>query len=80
MTTHRYAQANHSYLDKNNPMLPFSYIIYLDANNLYEWAMSQPLPVSCFEWMKDVRHVKVQEVSDDSPTHPISMIHTTIIH
>ena len=27
MTTYRYAQAKHSYLDKNNPMLPFSYII-----------------------------------------------------
>ena len=27
MTTYRYAQAKHSYLDKHNPMLPFSYII-----------------------------------------------------
>lgn len=30
--------------------------------------MSQPIPVSCFEWMKDVRDFKVQEVSGDSPT------------
>lgn len=30
--------------------------------------MSQPLPVSCFEWMKDVRDFKVQEESDESPT------------
>ena len=30
-----------------------SYLEYLDANNLYIWAMSQKLPVDCFEWIKD---------------------------
>ena len=29
------------------------YIPYLDANNLYGWAMSQPLPVKDFKWMND---------------------------
>jgi len=29
------------------------FIQYLDANNLYGWAMSQPLPVSDFKWMKE---------------------------
>ena len=24
--------------------------MYLDANNLYEWAMSQKVPVNGFEW------------------------------
>ena len=28
-------------------------ISYLDANNLYGWAMSQPLPVGNFEWMSE---------------------------
>jgi len=27
------------------------YIVYLDANNLYGWAMSQPLPARDFKWM-----------------------------
>ena len=29
------------------------YITYLDANNLYGWAMSQPLPTHGFEWMSE---------------------------
>ena len=29
-----------------------SYIEYLDANNLYGWAMSQTLPVKGFNWVK----------------------------
>ena len=29
-----------------------SYLMYLDANNLYEWGMSQKLPVNGFKWVK----------------------------
>ena len=29
-----------------------SYVIYLDANNLYGWAMSRKLPVNGFKWKK----------------------------
>ena len=54
--THRYAKANNPYIqetyDKNNPN---SYIIYLDANNLYGWAMSQYLPMGGFKWVKKYR-------------------------
>ena len=31
-----------------------SYLMYLDANKLYGWAMSQKLPVNDFEWIKKV--------------------------
>ena len=31
-----------------------SYLIYLDANNLYGWAMSQKLPVNGFKWEDDL--------------------------
>ncbi len=37
-----------SYYD---PSKPSKYIVYLDANNLYGWAMSKPLPVKNFKWM-----------------------------
>ena len=48
--THRMATANNKYIDGFNPDLPSSYIMYLDANNLYGWAMSNPLPHSNFKW------------------------------
>ena len=31
-----------------------SFIEYLDANNLYGWAMSQKLPVNGFKWVKNL--------------------------
>ena len=43
--THRSAKVNNKYLksyDKNNAS---SYVKYLDANNLYGWAISQKLMV-----------------------------------
>ena len=32
--------------------IELSYLEYLDANNLYGWAMSQKLPVDGFKWLK----------------------------
>jgi hypothetical protein len=47
----RYAQANNKYMGKDyNKKKEDSYILYLDANALYSWAMSQYLPVSDFKW------------------------------
>ena len=47
----RYAKANHKYLKDNDPRKPSIFIEYLDANNLYGWAMSKPLPYRNFKWI-----------------------------
>ena len=52
LITHRHAEANNKYIKNYDPDKPSSYIMYLDANNLYGWAMSQPLPYGNFRWVK----------------------------
>lgn len=50
----RYAAANNKYCpDTFDPQKPNEYLIYLDANNLYGWAMSQPLPYGDFKDLTD---------------------------
>ncbi|MCG8569825.1 MAG: hypothetical protein MJB14_06770 [Spirochaetes bacterium] len=48
----RHLKANNKYLEDYKPELESSYLIYLDANNLYGWAMIQPLPYGGFKWVK----------------------------
>ena len=52
MASKRYAKANNPLVEGYNPAEPTNYITYLDANNLYGWAMSQPLPKSGFHWKR----------------------------
>jgi len=50
--SHRYGEANYRYMgNKCDETKPSKYLAYLDANNLYGWAMSQDLPTVGFDWM-----------------------------
>ena len=48
----RICKANNKYMKNYDKNIKSSYLMHLDANNLYGWVMSQILPVNGFEWMK----------------------------
>ena len=59
-SVHRWAKANNPYMGSSyNLNERTNYLQYLDANNLYGWAMSQPLATGGFKWVK----VKPKEMS-----------------
>ena len=50
--SHRYGEADNPYMgNKCDETKPSKYLTYLDANNLYGWAMSQDLPTGGFGWI-----------------------------
>ena len=58
----RYAEANNKYMKSFDTQKPSTYIQYLDANNLYGWAMSQNLPTHGFKWMRNLTKDKVYDI------------------
>ena len=50
--THRYAKENNKYMNDYDKNIESSYLMYLDANNLYGWVMSQKRTVKRFKWVK----------------------------
>ena len=54
MISNRFGKANNKFMgEKYDPWSPSKYLAYLDANNLYGWAMMKPLPVGDFKWMNE---------------------------
>ena len=52
-----------TYDEKASP----KYIMYLDANNLYGWAMSQYLPIGGFKWLteKQINNLNLAKYKED---------------
>ena len=47
----RHSKANNKYMENYDSSEEIVYIIYLDVNNLYGWAMIQYLPCGGFKWL-----------------------------
>ena len=63
----RDAKANNKYMNDYDPKKPSTFILYLDRNNLYGWAMSEYLPYEGFKWLKNVDKFDVMSINEKSP-------------
>ena len=66
---HKHAKANNKYMNNYDKNKESSYIQYLDANNLYGWAMPQKLPVNGFKWVKNTSKIDeefIKNYNEDS--------------
>lgn len=67
----RYAAANNKYMGDYNPNADSNFLMYLDANNLYGYAMMQPLPLCGFKWHAEPEEFtteKILELDDYAET------------
>ena len=64
----RHSKAMNKYIECYDSSEKSKYITYLDANNLYGWAMSQYLPYSEFKWLnqKEISDFCLNSISEKS--------------
>ena len=71
VVTHKHAKANNQYLESEyDSSKPISHCIYLDANNLYGWAMSQKMPYGDLRFLTsiEIEQLNIYELKDDADT------------
>ena len=50
----KYVKANNKYMKNYDNTKESKYLMYVDANNLYGWAMCEKLPIDNFKWETDL--------------------------
>jgi hypothetical protein len=66
MISNRFSKSNNPYVPDYDSDQDSSYVMYLDANNLYSWAMSQPLPTGEFDWLneEEISNLDITQLND----------------
>src|SRR5260364_355533 len=57
-----YFKANNPKMEAFNLSKPTTWISYVDANNLYGWAMSQYLPIGNYQWEGRREHFRINPI------------------
>ena len=70
--SNRYGEANNKYMKDYDKTKLSKFLMYLDANNLYGWAMTLKLPVHSFKWMsnKEIENIfnnRIVQVWEKTP-------------
>ena len=78
--SHRYAKANNKYMTHFSENNPESYLVYLDANNLYGWAMSQALPYAGFAWATGGIDFNVSDSAEEGYILEVDLTYPHEIH
>ena len=63
----KYAKAKNKQMKNDDPIKLSKFIIFLDLNNLYGWAMRKYLPYGRFKWLKSADNFDVNSISEKSP-------------
>ena len=65
----RFSGPNNKYMKCYDSSKESKFIMYLDANNLYGWAMSQYLTYSRFKWLnqREIDEFDVNSIGENSP-------------
>ena len=71
---HRYAKANNKYMKNYDKDMESSYLTYLDANNLYGWALSQKPPVNGLEWEEELSQFNEDLIKNSKYVYMIKIV------